>query len=289
MLTGSVSQAADNLFLTQPAVSLQISRLEKELELKLFNRLNGRLQPVPEAEYLFDETTLILERIENVQKNLSRVRKLETGQINIVSMVGPSFFFIPQLISEFLKDREDVKISLYSHSSFQTQQLLSSQRYDVGIVDLIPDPAPALIDYDKLDYQCVCALSVNDPLATKSSISAKDLDGKPLALLIESHPISEQLKDTFQQQGLTMNRRFETRYFIPLLTFVERNLGYAIVDPLTVDSYRLYCKNMGSIVFLPFNPAINYSVSIVTPSHRPLSTLVNSFITYLKSELQALQ
>lgn len=291
MLTGSVSKAASTLCRTQPAVSAQLTSLEKEVGLKLFNRLDGRLHPVPEAEYFLAKATEILDEIDSVQENLARVRNLEVGRINIVAMPGPSIFFLPQLISEFVKNREQVGISLFSHSSFQTQQLLSAQRYDVGVVDVFPeaDAGPSLIDYDRLDYNCVCAVSKDDPLATQDSISVRDLDGKPLAMLAETHSFIQQLKQLFEQQGSRMNRRFETQYFIPQLTFVEQGLACAIVDPLTVESYQLYRKEHGSIVFLPIFPAINFSISIITPSHRSLSTLANTFVAYLKEELQRFQ
>ena len=290
MLTGSVSKAATNLFRTQPAVSAQIANLEEEVGFKLFTRRDGRLHPVPEAEYFLIQAVSILKQIDDVQKNLTRVSNLETGRLNIAGMPGPSVFLLPKLISDFLKDREHVDISLFSHSSFQTQQLLSAQRYDVGVIDTEPDLIEgSLLDSDVLVYKCVCAVPKGDPLATKKSISADDLSGKPLATLSESHSIYKQMKEIFDDQGLTMNRRFETQYFIPQLTFVEQGLACAIVDPLTVESYHLYRKEDKEIIFLPFNPSIEFSVSIVTPSHRSLSMLAKTFISSLKEELQRLQ
>jgi len=290
MLTGSVSKAATNLFRTQPAVSAQIANLEEEVGFKLFNRRDGRLHPVPEAEYFLAQTVDILKQIDSVQENLKRVNNLETGRLNIAAMPGPSVFFLPQLISEFLRDREHVDISLFSYSSFQIQQLLSAQRYDVGIIDIIPDSdVRSLLDYDVLEYNCVCAVPADDPLARNISISAEDLNNKPLATLADTHYIFKQIKEIFDQQGLTMNRRFETQYFIPQLTFVEQGLACAIIDPISVETYHLYRKEQTNIKFLPFIPDINFSVSIITPSHRPLSMIAKAFISYLKKELQRLQ
>ncbi|MDO6565385.1 LysR substrate-binding domain-containing protein [Amphritea sp. 1_MG-2023] len=289
MLTGSVSKAANNLFRTQPAISSQLTGLEKEIGIKLFERRDGRLNPTPEAEYLLNQVSEVLEKIEDIEENLARVRSLERGRINIVSMFGPSVFFMPKFISEFVKNRNHVDISLFSHSAFQVQQLLSTQRYDVGLVDYIPDTSErlSLIDYSELRYKCICAVPLDDPLAEKESITAADLDGKPLAMLAQSHACFRKIKRIFKEQGLTMNRRFETQFFIPQLTFVEQGLACAIVDPLTVESYRINCNNQDKIVFLPFLPEIDFSIYLITPTHRPLTALASTFVSELSQELQS--
>jgi DNA-binding transcriptional LysR family regulator len=291
MLTGSVSKAATNLFRTQPAISSQLTSLEKEIEIKLFERRDGRLHPTPEAEYLLTQSSEILDKLDNIEENLARIRNLETGRINIVAMLGPSIFFLPQLICEFVKERDHVDVSLFSHSSFQAQQLLSAQRYDVGVVDVIPEHSATqtLINHVKLDYRCVCAVPANDPLAKKTAIYAEDLDGKPLSMLAETHETFKQMKQIFEDKNLVMKKRFETQYFIPQLTFVEQGLACSIIDPLTAESYKSNCINHERIVFLPFFPAIDFSIYLITPSHRPLTILANTFVDCLKKELQTFQ
>jgi len=290
MVTGSVSKAASNLFRTQPAISAQISSLEKEVGLKLFERREGRLSPVPEAEYLLAQSIEILDKIDSLQENLASVKNLESGRINVVAMQGPSIYFLPHLISEFVKDRKHVDISLFSNSSFQTQQLMSAQRYDVGIVDVIQEDntGPSLINHERMDFQCICAVPANDPLAGKTVITPQDLDNKPLAMLSETHSSHQQIQRIFSEHGVKMNCRFETQYFIPQLVFVEHGLACAIIDPITMNSYRTGSKEYNRIAFRPFVPSITFSISVITPSHRPLSTLANHFVQYLKQELQRL-
>lgn len=267
MMTGSISNAAVNLHRTQPAVSAQIASLEKEIGIKLFQRRYGRLLPVPEAHYLLNEANKILAMVNDVRQNLVRKRDLKSGKSSIVSMSGVSMFLLPRFISEFVKNREDVTVSLISHSSFRIQQLVSAQQYDIGMLDMSlgTDLEPSSVKHNVLSYDCFCALPANDPLAKQASISAKDLDGKPLATLYETHSVTQQTAAIFAQQGLTMKRRFETYYFIPQLTFVEQGLAYAIVDLLTIENYRLYRNGHGNIVFLPFVPSILFSVSLAVP------------------------
>lgn len=291
MLTGSMSKAAKNLFRTQPAVSAQISTLEKEVGLKLFDRVDGRLQPVPEAEYVLEKTIEILNNIDDVEQNLLHIKNLEAGDINVVSMLGPSIFLLPQITSHFLEDKEHVNLSLLSYNSHKTQELLSTQKFDVGIIDFQEEQYQnsSLLHHDLLQFNCLCAVSVQDPLAEKSYIDIKDLHEKPLAMLQDDHAISKQMRNAFRKHGLKLKRRIKTQYFIPQLTFVEQGLAYAIVDPLTVASYQLYRKQLSSLVFLPFAPNITSTVSIVTPTKRPLSKVATNFVEHLKKELSVLQ
>ena len=136
MLTGSVTQAARNLLRTQPAISAQIAGLEEEVGLKLFERRGGRLHPVPEAHYLLEEASAIIDRLNDADRTMRSIRDLDQGTLKIVSMPGPSVFLLPDLIAKFVQHRDQVKVSLISRSSVQVRNLIAVQKYDVGLADL---------------------------------------------------------------------------------------------------------------------------------------------------------
>ena len=99
ILTGSVSEAARSLYRTQPAISSLIAALESELGCELFVRKNGRLHPVPEAHYLFEESNEILGKLETAELNIKSLRDLGTGMLRVAAMPGPSVFWLPNLSS----------------------------------------------------------------------------------------------------------------------------------------------------------------------------------------------
>ncbi len=291
MLTGSVSEAARNLYRTQPAVSAMIASLEADIGFELFLRRGGRLHPVPEAHYLLEEANAILDRLDSTARTMRSVRDLEQGTLRVVSMPGPAVFLLPALISRFVGGREGIRVSLISRSSPQVQQLVSVQQYDVGLADvgLMDAGETALVSHDTERLECLCALPADDPLAKRQAVEAGDLDGKPMATLFAGHPTHVQTEAAFERAAADFNVRFETQYFIPLLTFVEQGLAYAIVDPLSAESYRLYRGGAQALVFRPFEPTIYLDASIVTPAHRPLSTLAQAFATILKDEIRRIE
>ncbi len=288
MRTGSVSEAARNLYRTQPAISAMISSLEKDLGYQLFSRHGGRLHPVPEAHYLYEEAGEVLARLDAVEQTLKSVRDLERGVIRIVAMPGPSAFLLPNLISNFVDGRDEVKVTLITRNSRQVQQLVSVQQYDMGLGDLgvVGSIKSPLVDYDVIQLECVCALAADDPLAEKSEITAEDLDGKPMATLFADHPSYIQTKAAFDEMRVTFTQRFETQYFIPLLTFVERGLAYAVVDPWSAESYNIYHPTDPCVVFRPFRPTVLFTAAIMTPAHKPLSNIASAFAEAFRKEIR---
>ncbi len=287
MLTGSVSEAARNLYRTQPAISFLIAGLEADIGFKLFARRGGRLHPVPEAHYLFEEASEIIGRVNATERTMNSVRNLDRGTIRVVSMPGPSVFILPDLIGRFVEGRAQVKVSLITRSSIQVQQLVSVQQYDMGLADLgfAGTARSPLVDYVVMRFDCLCAVPAADPLADKVCITAADLDGKPMATLYPDHPTFTDTEAAFAKMGARLNARFETDYFIPMFTYIERGLAYAVVDPLSAESYKLFSGHAPRIVFRPFRPAIQLVASIMTPAHRPLSNLAQSFHARLRNEV----
>jgi DNA-binding transcriptional LysR family regulator len=96
MLTGSVSEAARNIGRTQPAVSSLIVALESAIGCELFERHAGRLYPLPEAHYLFEEAKGLLDQLADIQRTMAAIRDIKQGELRIASMSALSFSFSPK-------------------------------------------------------------------------------------------------------------------------------------------------------------------------------------------------
>lgn len=290
MVAGSVSAAARNLLRTQPAISAMIRGLEHDLGYPLFVRSGGRLLPKPEARYLFEEVDSILARLTEVERNMIRLRDLEHGTLNIVAMPGPSVVLLPDLIGRFVVAREEVDVSLMTRSSPQVLQMLSSQLYDLGVADLgavVPESG-TLVEQQALASDCVCAMRDDDPLTQRTVVHPRDLSGKPMAALYAEHQTHRDTQAAFAADDAAWTVRFETQYFLPLLRFVERGLAYAVIDRLSAKSYGLLRGGESRLAFRRFEPAVAFRLSLITPKHRPVSSLAGAFTDFVKAEIIAL-
>ncbi|MGB7335690.1 MAG: LysR family transcriptional regulator [Salaquimonas sp.] len=291
MLTGSFSDAARNLHRTQPAISAQISGLEHSIGFKLFVRRGARLLPKPEAHYLFEEANGILNRLDTVKRTLESVSDLDTGMLRIISIPGPAVYFVPNLIADFAEARPGLQVTLSSRSSIQAQRSIATQEYDVGLADFgfgVTDES-RLINHKIVPLQGLCALPADEPLAQKEVIYAADIKDKPLAVVERNHPIHAQVQNAFETAGIVPNIRFETQFFLPAFTFVERRLSYAIVDPLSAESYQQSNPGTQRIVFRPFLPEVQMAFTLMSPAHRPLSTVAQTFLELLVSRVEGLK
>ena len=289
MLTGSVSEAARNLYRTQPAISALIANLEEDLSCELFFRRGGRLHPVPEAHYLFEGASDLLSRINTLERNMKSLRDLEQGEISIVSMPGPSVFLVPELIRRFVESRSGVRVNLITRSSPQVLDLMATQQHDVGLADMhsAATPDSALVNHELLHFGCrLCAMRKDDPLANLSEVTVEHLDGKPMAALQSDHESHINTEAAFRKAGCAFSLRFQAQYFIPLFTFVEAGQAYSIVDPLSAEAYRIYRKDNAELAFRPFKPTISFVASIMTPAHRSLSNLAKAFYQSLREEFR---
>ena len=286
MRTGSVSEAARHLHRTQPAISAVISSLEKELGLKLFIRQGMRLKPAPEAYFLLKEANEILDKVENAQKTMQGVKKLEKGKLEIVCMPGPSVFLLPDLITRFIGDRKNISVSLITKLSPEVERIISTQNADIGFADyeLVEDPKSDLVEFEILDFECFCAMRSDDPLSSEPIVTPQHLDGKPLATLDADHPTSLQLKDAFTSTRAAFNSQYQAQYFISLFAFVEQGVAYSVMDRLSMESYFRQFKQDQKITFRPFRPKITLQTTIMKPAFRSVSLLAVQF----QEEFQAM-
>lgn len=290
--TGSVSEAARRLHRSQPAVSAVIASLEDELGMPLFIRKGMRLKPAPEAFFLLREAEEILQKVDNAKKTMLDVRQAERGEIEIVSMPGPTVILLPYLIDRMLGSNKQVRVNIKSKSSPEVEQMLSAQNSDIGFADydLIKVHEDVLVNHEVFDFECLCAIPVDDPLAEKRHITPQDLDGKPLATLYLDHPSTVQTQQAFESCGAKFDSFFSAPYFIPLFTFIERGSAYSVMDRMSAQCYFLQKpREDRRIVFRPFTPTVYLRTSIITPTYRSMSMLAQQFHKEFREALGVIQ
>lgn len=283
MRYGSLSKAALTLHRSQPALSAMLSGLERDLGIALFERKGNRLNARPEAHYFLEETDRLLQDFDRAVQMMGEVAALKAGQLRVACMPSASLFLVPHLISEFVRNKPQVNVTLLSNISPVVHEWVASQQFDVGIAELPTERAALRLE--KVTTHCVCAMRGDDRLARKKVITPEDLDGKPLALLFDEHFTYVATCDVFRRCRARLVRRFELRTFISGFDFVEQGMAYSICDPISAASYKLYRARNSVLVFRPFSPAIDYPFGILRPAHRPSSSLADQFCCELQERI----
>ncbi len=286
MESGLISRAADEIGVTQPAISKTIRSIENDVGVTLFERSKGRLNPTPEAFYLRNVANSIMNQLNEATRFLKDYGNMRVGDLRILSIPGPSLFFLPSLIREFVPGDSDINASLLSWNSSSIMNWISNHQSGIGLVEVYEtNPFLAM---ERISVRCHCAIPVNHRLAGKTLITPKDLSEEALALIVSDHPVFGDIQKIFRDAESSMRVKFQSDLFVPQFHLIENGDLIGIVDAINIENYHIYRKKDRRIVFRPFEPQVDLKISVVYPSIRPLSRLEGEFKNTLIERLNRL-
>lgn len=131
---GNISKAAKELYISQPAISKSISKLEDSLGVSLFSRNSRGVQLTAEGQTLFDHVGTAFEALNRGEQELKRIKEFNIGHIRIgVSNSLCKYILLPYL-KGFIEQYPHVKVTIESQSSTHTLSMLEQQHIDIGLV-----------------------------------------------------------------------------------------------------------------------------------------------------------
>ena len=170
MLTGSVVGAARLMSVTQPGVSRTIGLMELRIGYPLFERRGRRLVPTPEADALYREIEHLYGSIERIGQVAQDIRFQRAGALRIATLPALAQWLVPRGITRFLASRPNVTVFVQSLPSRQIAELVSTRRFDVGVVEL-PVSRPAIEIEPFEPVQSMAVMLSSHRLAGKARIS----------------------------------------------------------------------------------------------------------------------
>ena len=131
---GNISRAAKELYISQPAISKSISKLEDSLNTVLFTRNSRGVQLTDEGQVLFEHTRDAFEELANGEQELKRIREFNMGHIRIGVSNTLCRFIMVKYLKGFIEQYPHIKITIESQPTTQTLSMLEQQRIDIGLV-----------------------------------------------------------------------------------------------------------------------------------------------------------
>ena len=278
---GSISRAAIQLNLSQPAVSIALANFEELIGFKLFQRDRGFFAPTREALLLQDEMAQGLLALSRVSQRVSEIRAGSVGSVRIATNGAMAIHFLPPLIAAYQRDHSDVNIDILVRSSRQVADWVSSRQIDIGLIDT-PVPVAGL-NATLFNLECVCVMHEDDPLAVKRLISPTDLAGRSIVAITGQHMVDRQLDALLTAAGVTVERHISSYFFAIARNIIAVGNELAIIDP-TNGKANL---NDG-VTWRPFAPRVNHEMAIITPSDQPLGQAAGGLYDLITQSLQRL-
>ena len=132
--TGNISRAARELFISQPAISKSISKLEENLNTRLFNRNSRGVTLTPEGTMLYNHVKAAFESISRAEGELLRIQELGIGHIRIgVSTTLCKYILLPYL-KNFLSEHPHIRITIENQATAETLSMLEQGHIDIGLI-----------------------------------------------------------------------------------------------------------------------------------------------------------
>jgi len=177
----SVTKAAEKLFITQPAVTMQIKSFEQNLDIKLFRKYGKELQLTDAGSALFGYAERIFEIVEEMEHVLKSWGDLTRGSFTIGTTRSFARHLMPGLLSRFQERFPNVKVYLKVGSSQEIADGLTEFQYDLGIIGRLPHLSKLeVIPYTKEEFCLV--ISPKHRFAKKGSVSLFDLESEPIII-----------------------------------------------------------------------------------------------------------
>jgi DNA-binding transcriptional LysR family regulator len=177
----NLTKAAEALFVTQPAVTMQIKALEQYLETALFRKRGKFLELTDQGSMLFNYAEKIFHVVDEMEHVLKGFASLTHGSLIIGTTRSFARHLMPGLVSGFQEKFPGIKVSLEVGSSSEIAEGVAAFKYDLAIIGRIPLPSKVKAIPYKPEEFCVVA-SPDHRLAKKGTVSCLDLKNEPIII-----------------------------------------------------------------------------------------------------------
>ncbi|MCP3849648.1 MAG: LysR family transcriptional regulator [Gammaproteobacteria bacterium] len=227
--TGSVSEAAEQLFLSQPTVTLQIQALERELNIDLFERRGPKIQLTPEGKLLYELSNSLVDGVDKLHETFAaNLGRLESGNLNIAAGESTILYILPEFVEKFSQKYPQIHLKLLNVTGRDGMALVRADEADFAVGSMLEEPED-IIYRPIFNYNPVLITPEDHPLADKGNITLEDIS--PYGLILPPHHLStwRVVDMAFRQQNLSFHVSLEAGGWEIIKKYVELGMGVSIV------------------------------------------------------------
>jgi DNA-binding transcriptional LysR family regulator len=280
---GSVSRAAEALYLSQPAVTLQLQALERELGTRLLERSGRRLVPTREGQLLYELARPLVEGVDGLDAAFrARVAGLDAGELHVAAGSSTILYLLPGIVEAFRERHPDVRLSLHNVTGAGGLDLLRSDAVDLAVGSMLDVPAD--LEYAPVyRFEPMLILPRDHPLAGKPELRLEDLS--PYGLILPPRRLTTyRLVDlVFQQHRVPYTVALEVGGWEVIKQYVAMGLGISIVTAICLteaDRARLATRSLAQ-----WFPSRSYGV--VVRKGKYLSAQARAFVELINPQLSS--
>ncbi|MPM11223.1 HTH-type transcriptional regulator HdfR [bioreactor metagenome] len=224
----SFSKASKELYMTQPAVSQAVMQLERELDIRLFNRTPKGVTLTNEGKLLFEYVNSAINLISSGEEKILESKDLTVGELKIGVGDTISKYFLLSYLEVFHNKYPNLKFKIINGTTSELCDLIKSGEIDIAICNLpINDSSLEVKPCGKVKDIFVCGEKYKD--LTNKKIPLEEMVKYPLIFLEPSSNSRKYVEKFMLSKGVKISPEFELGSFDLLLEFAKINLGIACV------------------------------------------------------------
>lgn len=263
----SFGLAAEDLGISQSALSRRISKLEESLGAQLFDRTTRRVTISKVGKEFLPEARRIIENFEVSISNIRNHIQMRTGEVVIAANNSIAENLLPDILHQFKTENPNISITVRESSSYEAVERVLRNEVELGISQF-GDGHTELEFEAIIEDRFVVICSSDHPLADREELRWGDLKGQNYIHTRSTSGMYRQMEKTLGDKFAFLQGDIKVSQYRSLPGLILRNLGITVV-PITLvpKEYR----SMG-IVHIPVrDPVVTRSIGIVTPRYRSLS------------------
>ncbi|HMK56664.1 MAG TPA: LysR family transcriptional regulator [Dissulfurispiraceae bacterium] len=232
--TGSISRAAEELLLTQPAVSKQIKALEDELGEKLFDRLGKRLFLTRSGELLYSRAEKILQSVDEAKSAVKDMSAECAGELVIGTSDHISIHRLPEILKDYITTFPKVDLKLRCHRSETVLEMVNRNMVDLGVITL-PKVPPHIVSKPIWKDPMSLVYQKCHPLGSIKTPRLKDAAKYGMILPDAATETRQMIETAYRNKKLGINVTMEVAYIETIKSLVKSGLGISILPDKAME------------------------------------------------------
>jgi len=280
----SFTKAAEELFMTQPAVTFQIKQLEEHLNTRLFERSHGRIALTPAGELVLNYAERILSLTEELETRVGELTGAISGPLLLGASTTIAEFFLPQILGEFKARHPHVHATMTVANSETIVSRVADHALDIGLIESASH-SPAVQTEVCCDDMLVLICSPKHKLAKLKKASAAEVAAEPFISRESGSGTREFSDQYFQKNGVApdaIHVVMELGSPEAIKGVVETGLGVSVLSRASVSKEL----RLGTLVAVPLEPPLIRSFSMVTPKDKFRSRLLSTFVEFAMTRMK---
>ncbi len=275
----SFTRAAEELFLTQPTVSMQVKQLAKTVGMPLFEQVGKKLYLTESGKALFETCQDMFERMDRFEMAIANIKGLKQGSLRI-STITTAKYVIPRILGPFCNRYPGIDVSLTVTNHQFVLEGLASNRNDIYIVSHVPED----LDVQAIPFMenpLVVLAPKEHPLVGEKNISLARVAQEPFILREPGSGTRRAAQSLFESHGIPLKVRLDLGSNEAIKQAIAGGMGLSVLSKHTLALEGL--TNQLAVLDVEHFP-IPRTWYVIYPSGKQLSTIAQEFLDYLLNE-----